>query len=74
MDATKYSREVQQLKAALDDFDATAFPPIADALAEEDHPHASELCDLAYIIASEEDWAVVSVACVNFILILEHLS
>jgi hypothetical protein len=70
----KYDREVQLLKESLDRGDATAFLPMADALAERDHPHASELCDLAMTIATETDQTVVLVACLSFITILEHLS
>jgi hypothetical protein len=70
----KYDREVQLLKESLDKGDATTFLPMADALAERDHPHATELCDLATTIATETDSTVVLVACLNFITILEHLS
>jgi len=63
--------ESQRLIAELLAGDATAFVPVADALADEDDPRAEELSSLAIEIVTSEDWAIVAMASAVFFQILE---
>lgn len=63
--------EVARLARALEEGDATAFIPHADACAENGHYAAEELCYLAGEITGAADWAVAYLAGALYLTILQ---
>lgn len=60
------------LRTEAENGDVAAFLPLADELCEQGHPRGAECVELAVIIATETDWAVVTMAIALFLKLLEE--
>ena len=63
--------DLEMLKEAFARGEFSACVGVADEMAEQGHPHAEELCELAVIMTTHESALDVQLAGANFLLLLE---